>query len=152
MYKTIFIYLFLVLSCANGVKNKTIQNTQQDDSSIKSKLDIIETVVNQPDVIQHSGIKVKDSKDVKYYIFENEISKSEYQGVKMKNGYELLVLNFTQKDSISNYRCYHFDEINIKNKSAFVRMFYPNGLIAMGNLNQKDGNWYLSNDFKVGFR
>lgn len=152
MYKIMFICLFLFLSCANGVKNEKANNIEQEDSLLESKADIIETVVSLPYVTKHSGIKVKDDKDVKYFIFEDEISKSGHEKISLESGYELLVLDFKEKDSISKYRCFHFDEIDVKKESAFVRMFYPNGLIAVGNLNLVNGKWSPSDDFKVGFR
>lgn len=153
----IFIICILAfVACSNVKKKEDVKNLSSKNTEIQSTIDrkkiaLIEAVVNLPDVLKYSKVKDARKKNIKFYLFEDELSKSS-NSVITQYGDTLAILEFNKKNEISKVPTYHFEEVKIDNGNASVKMFFNNGLFAVGQLSYQNGNWKPNNDFRIGFR
>lgn len=151
--------VLILIGCSNRKSNPDEQ-LPTDLSAIeahanlpdKKKVELIETVLNLPDVIRFSKLEFIRKKYGKIYIFLKDDEGMDSVSPIMQKGQLLNVL--INSDSITdNKPCYVFDKIELQGDSAYVRMTFDiTGAIAFGNLNYIDEHWVPDDEFMVGVR
>lgn len=151
--------VLMLIGCSNH-KSSSDQQLPTDLSSTKvhsnlqdeRKIELVETILNLPDVIRFSKLEFIRKKYGKIYILLKDDGSMDSVPAIMQNGQLLNILN--SSDSIAdNKPCYVFDKIELRDNSAYVRMTFDiTGAIAFGNLNYIDKRWVPDNEFMVGVR
>src|SRR3970040_1992414 len=122
------VLIFNLIGCSNQKSNPDKQ-LPTDLSSVKAhsifldrkKVQLVETVLNLPDVIRFSKLEFIRKKYGKVYIFIGDNEGADSTPPIMQNGHSLSVLS--SLDSITDTKpCYVFDKIEIRGDTASVRM------------------------------
>ena len=79
---TFFICMLAFIACSNVKKNRDVKDLSSTNIEMQSvnidrkKITLIEAVVNLPDVLKYSKVKDARKKNIRFYLFEEELSKN----------------------------------------------------------------------------
>ncbi|UII34894.1 hypothetical protein LVD17_13865 [Fulvivirga ulvae] len=155
----IFIVVLSVFLCCthdkkdiNSKKPIAMVNIEFDSICLDKKK-LIETVLNNPDLIRYS--RLKNVKKVFAVILID--FNSDYDDCKLPpyiQGGDTLEIK-SEKDSVNtmNIPIYEFKEVNIVGDSAYIYVeFDISGAIAYGSLSRLKGDWVPDSAFIMGVR
>lgn len=153
------IVLLNLLACFNQKNKASKQTTATDSIPVKvhsqlnaKKIELIETVLNLPDVIRFSKLEfIRKKYDEVYILLEGIEDTGSIPSIR-QSGKSLAVV-YSMDSIIQNKPCYVFDKIEIQGDSAYVRMTFDiTGAIAFGNLKYTGRHWVPDKNFMVGVR
>jgi hypothetical protein len=148
--------MFAATGCFFNTKSETKKTTGnevliQADSMDRKKAALIESVLNLPEVIKFSKIKLIKEKRQHVYIL---LKGDEFSGPVPRlaqDGYPLTILHST--DSLTSDEPYYRFSMQVKDNTAYVNLFFEiTGAVASGNLTYRDGRWTPDKDFRTGVR
>lgn len=152
------VIVFGIIGCFNIKSNKEdkdLINDLKSDSILiaNKKVQLIETVLNLPDVINVSKLKLIRKEYNKVFIL---LKDSEFKDIKpsiIQDGYQLIVLNSLDSLDTTKQPCYIFTKMEIKDDTAYVQMIFDiTGALAFGKLNYTEGHWIPDKAFTIGVR
>lgn len=157
MIKILFVVLFILFSCKKEntkqiiIDSKEEVKVYQKDDEDELKLNLINTVLNHPLVVDYSKIELIQSKFNTIYIINN-LGLQENSLVLIKD-IKLTLLNEKTKIDLEVNPCYFFESFEIKNDKAYVLMFFDvTGVFVEGNFILNNNVWIPSDNFRVGVR
>ncbi|HEX5170896.1 MAG TPA: hypothetical protein VFW11_17095 [Cyclobacteriaceae bacterium] len=116
------------------------------------KIQLVENIMNLPDVIRFSKLEFIRKRYGKIYVLIKDDEGVNNVSPIMQNGHWLNALS--SSDSVADTKpCYVFDKIELRDNAAHVRMAFDiTGAFVIGNLNYIDERWVPDDEFMVGVR
>jgi hypothetical protein len=155
----IFLVVVLVaniVGCFNvkSKGNSTILAEATKDSALtdKKKIQLIETILNLPEVIKFSKFEIIRRNQIEIHVL---LKPDEFDSIPniTQNGYRLSILHRIDSLKMSEQPCYIFPKMEIKGDTADVQMIFDKtGLLAYGKLYYVKDKWELDKKFVVGVR
>jgi hypothetical protein len=132
----------------NVVSHSTSKKTDSTQIDLRA-IEIAEVVLNLPDVMRFSKLSLMEKYGKLSVFFVNDSLQFSKSIIRQK-GRPLEIL---PSRDMAGRPCYVFKEINIRNKTAEVLMYFDiTGLMASGMLEYINGKWVPATDFRVGVR
>jgi len=134
---------------------KDLSGNIKDDSSLtdRKKIQLVETVLNLPDVIKFSKLEITRKKHGDIYILLKDDEFKDDVPTIIQQGHQLSVLRSLNSIDASDKPCYVFTRMELKGDTAYVQMIFDTtGLLVFGKLNYIGDHWVPDRDFKVGVR
>ena len=150
-----------LLGCLN-IKTKEINKLSSDstmdrkvDSILidRKKIQLIENILNLPDVIKFSKLEFIRKK---YHSIFIVLKGNEFRGSRpriIQNGYELGVLHSSDSLHTTGQPCYVFTRLEVKGDTAYVQMILDiTGTLVFGKLIYSGDRWVPDREFVIGVR
>lgn len=147
---------FTITSDNDKADSKEVSTKMVEDSIstvLKRKIQLIEAVLNLPEVIELSKFEVIKKARPNIYILLDENLFAGAVPMITQNGYQLTVLRSLDTLDTSMQPCYVFTRMELNENSATVQMLYDiTGLWVNGKLNYVEGKWIADETLRVTVR